>query len=488
MAQFRAYAEKDNFIVDSSLTSNNGLNPVLETWSKYNKDKSIKEWARILIKFPLSEISNNIVTNGSLPDPRIDNSVSAFINMKNVKHGQSIATNFDIWALPLTAFWSEGRGLDSDNFTNLDFSNAVSATNSVAWDIPGGTSGGHAVLGAHNREWDSNSGSQYFEHGEEDLKIDITSFFKDFLNGTSSDYGFMIRMSDGVEAKSNADAVAAEYDLSTVSSSWYTKKFYGRETNTTNKPFVSLEWDSSIRDDRNYITFSKSGSLFYYNFENGQLVDLDNFKKFPGYIDLSANGIAIYPNSLTASRFSKGIYKIDIGTAQDDLGNSLTGINIGLSSATSFIDNWTITATDIVSTKEFNFNMKLPNFESTNTYQISRYPVKLINLRNIYEGGSKSYIKMYIRDTSAKLKALTGTTTLMNNFVCTDGTYEIRELTTDKIECGPYKLSYGEDGNYFYLDTNNLYRGVEYKIVLKLNIRGEIFWYDYPENWNFTIN
>lgn len=95
---------------------------------------------------------------------------------------------------------------------------------------------------------------------------------------------------------------------------------------------------------------------------------------------------------------------------------------------------------------------------------------------------------MYIKDTSAKLKALTGTTTLMNNFICTDGTFEIREKTTDKIETGPFDLSYGEDGNYFYLDTNNLYRGVEYKVVVKINVRGETFWYDYPDTWSFTVN
>jgi hypothetical protein len=488
MGQSRAYAEKDTFIVDSTLTANNGLNPVLETWSKYNEDKGIKEWSRILIKFALSSFTDQILNKGTLPDPRIDSSVSAFINMTNVYHGETKASNFDIWALPLTAFWSEGRGLDSDNFTNRDFADALSATNSTPWDANGGTSGGHAVIGAHDLGWDSNSGSQYFSHGEENLKIDITPFFKEVLNGSSSDYGFMIRMSDGVEAKSEADATAAGYDLSTVSSSWYTKKFYGRETNTTNRPFASLEWDSSVKDDRSYITFSKTGSLFYYNFENGQLVDIDGFRKFPGYVDLSANGISITENGLTASRFSKGVYKLEIGTAQDDLGNALTGVNIGLSSSTSFIDSWTVTAADIVSKRDFSFNMKLPNFESTYSYDISRYPIKLINLRNHYEGGSKSYIKMYIKDTSAKLKALTGTTTLMNNFICTDGTFEIREKTTDKIETGPFDLSYGEDGNYFYLDTNNLYRGVEYKVVVKINVRGETFWYDYPDTWSFTVN
>jgi hypothetical protein len=489
MGHSRAFAEKDTFITEYTLTANNGLNPVLETWTKYDPLKSKKDWARILIKFSLSSITAGVVNLGTLPDPREDSSVSAFINMKSVKHGESIAENFDIWALPLTASWSEGKGLDSDNFSHSGFADAVSASNTTPWTNNNGLSGGAVIQGAHNKIWDSNSGTQYFDHGEENLKIDVTNYLKQVLNGNSGDFGFMIRMSDAQEAKDGAEATAANVDTSTTGSSWYSKKFYGRETNTTGAPFLSLEWESSIKDDRAHVNFSNSANLFYYNFRNGQLTDLNGVSGgFPGHVTISANGQAITPAALTASRHSKGVYKINIGTATDEAGTSLTGINLGASAASAFVDSWTVTSVGNFVTNSFGFTPKLPDNEADRVYTISKYPVRLINLRSNYEGGSKSHIKVYIRDSSAVPTAVTGTTTAMNTFVCTDATYEIREVTTDLVEISEQSMSYDLNGNWFELDTNNLYRGVQYKIVMKLNVRGETFWYDDPDRWAFTVS
>jgi len=489
MGHIRAYSNKDNFITEKSITANNGLNPVLETGAKFDELKGVKEWSRILINFPLENIKNKI-ENGDAPDPRLDNSVSAFINMKNVIHGEPVPSDFSIWALPLTASWIEGKGLDSDDYLYEDASNAIWATSTDKWeDYAGGASGGNNIIGAHNNQWDSNSASQYFEHGEENLKVDITSFLKEFLDGASSNHGFMVRMSDGQEAKTDADAIAAGVNTSTTSSSWAPKKFYGRETNTTNAPFASLEWDSSIKDDRHQIPFSKNASLFYYNFENNQLVDLDGTNKFPGFVTLSADGVLIEPAGLTASRESKGIYRLDIGTAQTDNELSLTGINIGLSASSIFSDNWTISSDQeaLVTSKTFEFQTKLPSDDSSQYYEISRYPIRLPNLKNTYEKGTATRIKLFIKDISTKLQSVTGMSNSLNSFTCTDGTFEIREQITDLVEVTAQNISYDKNGNYFYLDTNNLYRDTPYKIVFKLNIRGEVFYYDSPQEWLFTV-
>jgi len=491
MSHVRIYAEKDTYITEKSLTANNGNNPVLEVWNKYDALKSKKEWARILIKFPFENIKDS-VDNGDMPDPRTDTSISAFINMKNVKHGESVASDFDIWALPLTASWVEGKGLDSETYEYEDVANALSATNTMSWeDYNGGASGGNVVLGAHNKEWDSNSGSQYFEHGEENLKIDVTNYLKEFLDGNSANHGFMIRMSDIQEAKSVAEAQSLGVNESVATTDWFSKKFYSRETNTTNVPFVSLEWDSSIRDDRSRIPFSGSASLFYYNFKNGQLVDLDGAGKFPGTISLSADGELIEPAGLTAARYSKGVYVLNIGTAKNDnnLDIPLTGINISLSSAQSFSDVWTITSTDeaLITSKTFYFDTKLPQVDAANFYELSKYIVKMPNLKNSYEKGTNTFIKLFIKDLNARLESITGLSNNMSSFICNDGYVDIREKITDAVEVENIKLSYDQEGNYFPLNTNNLYRDVEYKIVVRLNIRGEVFYYDQPESWSFTV-
>lgn len=489
MAQSRAYSEKDTFIVESTLTANNGANPVLEVYNKYGLETGKKEWARILIKFPLEELKEKI-DNKVIGDPRTDPTASAFINMKSVMHDQEIASDFELWALPLTASWVEGKGLDSDSYLYEDAANALYATKTLLWtDYDGGASGGNVMLGAHNKEWDSNSASQYFEHGEENLKIDITNYFKEYLNGASGDYGFMIRMADAQESKTLQDTIDAGVPQSYTTSSWYTKKFYSRETNTSNAPFLSVEWDGSIKDDRSRLKFSNNGSLFYYNFQNSQLVDLDGVNKFPGYVTLSADGNLIEPANLTADRVSTGIYKLDIGTAQDDNENALTGVNIGLSSTTVFVDNWTTTSAEVAlnMSKTFNFKVSLPNEGAQDYYSISKYPVRLPNLQNSYERGTKHLIKVFIRDASTKLQSLTGMSNNLNTFTCSDGKVEIREKITDLVEVPQEVLSYDENGNFFMLDTSNLYRGMEYKLVFTLNINGQTFVYDEPNIWSFYI-
>jgi len=489
MAQSRAYSSKDTFISETSLTANNGANPVLEVYNKYTPLTGKKEWARILIQFPLEDLKEKI-ENKTIGDPREDNTASAFINMKNVMHGEEIATDFDIWALPLTASWVEGRGLDSDDYLYEDAANSLYATNTTLWaDYAGGASGGNVILGAHNKEWDSNSASQYFEHGEENLKIDITEYFKEYLNGASANYGFMIRMSDAQESKTIQDTIDAGVIQSYMTTSWNTKKFYSRETNTSNAPYFSVEWDNSIRDDRNILQFSNNGSLFYYNFQNGNLVDLDGTGKFPGHVTLSADGVSISPTNLTASRVAVGTYKINIGTAQNDLEDSLTGINIALSATENFVDNWTITSDQeaLNLSKTFNFNVSLPTVDAQRYYEISKYPIRLPNLQNSYEKGTKSFIKVFIRDASTRLQSVTGMSNSLNTHTCTNGKFEIREKITDLVEVSQDNLSYDENGNYFLLDTENLYRGMEYKLVFTLNINGQTFVYDEPEIWSFYI-
>ena len=79
MSIARAYADKDTWITEASVTSNFGDTPILEVWNNINEVTQRKEFARILIRFSLSYFSADIVNNGRIPDPRTDSGVSAFI-------------------------------------------------------------------------------------------------------------------------------------------------------------------------------------------------------------------------------------------------------------------------------------------------------------------------------------------------------------------------------------------------------------------------
>ncbi len=213
----RAFAKKDTWITEQSVTSNFGASPILEVWTKFNSTLTdpIKQRSRILIQCDLSALSSSIVSLAKYPDPRTDSTVSAFLCIKNARHGGVQAENFTLDVFPLTASWSEGQGIDNDNFSQTGYANAISASNTNAWNYDRGGTGGDVYIGWDNRAYDSNSASQYFDTGQEDLKVDITNYFKAYLNyatgtsvaaGGSADYGFLVRMSDAQECRTASEA------------------------------------------------------------------------------------------------------------------------------------------------------------------------------------------------------------------------------------------------------------------------------------------
>jgi len=499
MSIARAYADKDTWITEASVTSNFGETPILEIWNNINEVTQRKEYARILIKFSLSSLSADIVNNGRIPDPRTDSGVSAFINLKNVKHSDNQAVNFDLVAFPLTASWMEGRGLDNDNYTNTGFANALSATNTNAWNINNGQTGGSVYIGAASRVYDSNSATQSFL-GEEDLRMDVTDYFKSYLNfstgtsiedGGSADHGFLIRMTDAYEAKDAPEALSAGQAVSISGTAFYSKKFYSRETNTRKRPYFELEWDGAIKDNRENLLFSKTANLFYYSLIDGELTDLNGTGPFPGHVTLSANGVGMLTDAasgmaVTASRFSKGIYKVHIGSATNAAGYlNLTGINLGLSSSTSFTDSWTVTTAGEYRTDSFSFDCLLPTSGYGN-YVTSNHVVTLPNLSDQYDPTTKARIRVFVKNNQTQWQTLTGTSTALNTAIIKSGTVEIRELVTNDVEVPEQALSYDAEGNFFDLDNTLLYEGLRYKVVLKLNVRGETLVYDYPEKWQFA--
>ena len=505
MSYARAFSAKDTWITEYSTTANFGLSPVLEVWNKINNRRDDrKEWARMLVKFSLTSLSAGIVSTGKYPDPRTDSTVSAYVYMFNTPSTDTVPQNFDIWGFPLTSTWQEGRGLDNDNFSNTGFTNALSATNAIPWSDTNGTTGANNFLGYADAVYDSNSASMNFPEGEENLKLDVTDYFKSFLNfatgtsianGGSADYGFLLRMSNAQECKDATEAAAAGVANSVTAENFYSKKFYSRETNTQKQPYLQLEWPGAIKDDRKSIKFSKSGLLYYYSVVDGALTDLNGTGPFPGHVTLSANGNATVAGStgiylgiaVSAARASKGIYKINVGDAGTETAAAgLTGINLGVSSSTSFTDSWTVTTAGEYRTDSFSFSCILPTSGFSN-YTTANYQITLSNLVPKFQPGTTQRIRVNIKDRTTSLRSITGSSTAANNYTVKAGKIQIREKYTDDIEVNDFDISYDSEGNFFDLDTNLLYPGIPYKVYMQLDVRGDTFYYDFPDKWDFVV-
>ena len=62
-----------------------------------------------------------------------------------------------------------------------------------------------------------------------------------------------------------------------------------------------------------------------------------------------------------------------------------------------------------------------------------------------------------------------------------------KEKYTDDIEIQNFDISYDSQGNFFDLDTNLLYVGIPYKVYMQLDVRGDTFYYDFPDRWDFVV-
>ena len=122
----RYTADADNTITNAfeeNLTqrgtgSNAGAADILETFSIYGQQSSTSgELSRILIKFPISNISSDR-TAGTIP---ASGSVNFFLNLYNAPHSSTLPRDYKLTVNAINASWEEGYGLDLDNYTDLTY-------------------------------------------------------------------------------------------------------------------------------------------------------------------------------------------------------------------------------------------------------------------------------------------------------------------------------------------------------------------------------
>ena len=198
MAIKRYFSDADNTITNAfrpSLTSrgtnaNMGASDVLEVFSVYGQASSgSTELERILIKFPISEITTDRST-GDLP---IAGGVSFYLKMSNARHSQTVPRQFTLNVSAVSRSWEEGFGLDMDGYTDIVYPNNegstwMSASQTTAWTRMGGD------------YHDSPVYTDYFDKGIEDLEVDVTPLVEEWIAGTKDNYGFGVHLTGTQEA------------------------------------------------------------------------------------------------------------------------------------------------------------------------------------------------------------------------------------------------------------------------------------------------
>ncbi len=467
MAIRRYVANLDNTITNAyksnlrarATGSNMGQADVSEVYSIYGREStSSSELSRVLTKFDIASIESDR-TAGVIP---ANGSVSFYLRLFNAETSKTVPKNFTLVAQAISKSWSEGDGLDLENYKDSGVSNWISASSGVAWDSAGGD---YHALPAY---------SQSFSTGLEDLEIDVTTLVEEWIDDSKNNYGIGIRLTSSEES---------------AETSYYTKRFFARGTQYFfKKPVIEARWNSSLQDDRGDFYMSSSlapaadnlNTLYLYNYIRGRLTNIPAVGTGEIYVDLyeTLGGDALtqtIDTPATGGYVSTGIYSCSVcltGTYSSLRDVWHTG---GVQYFTGTISTQTVAATAV----------------STGN---NRYITKIKNLKNKYFSEEEARFNVYVRSKNWSPTIYTVASSEIENTIIPSASFRVYRVL-DGYNAIPHGtgsdlqtiLSYDVSGNYFNLDMSLLEPGYEYGIKLAFYDSQRQSWLEQDQKFLFRV-
>lgn len=468
MAIKRYVANSDNTItnafgsnlVNRGTGSNMGASDILEVFSIYGQTSGSTgystEESRILINFPISSILSDR-TSKYLPS---SGSVRFFIKAYNAIHSTTTPEHFTLVVAPISRSWTEGTGLDMDEYTDLGYSNWISASSTSGWANEGGdflTGSGAAT------------GSQFFDLGTEDLEVEITEQVERWLAGTtgSNGLGIYLTPSEANDTKS-----------------YYTKKFFGRDSEFKLwRPHIEARWNSQIADDRGNFYVSSSllssenvNTIYLYNFKNNKYTDIPSigsgniFVKIYETLGTSSVSLPIAggvisgnPTVITGGWVSTGIYSASFAYA---------------GTASTIYDVWQSGSTEFYTGSIYPISHNGSGYSGYNNFVLN---VK--NSQTQYYNNDKPRFRLYVREKNWSPTIYTVASKEIETTIIEKAYYRLFRVQ-DNFEVIPYGtgstehtlLSFDVSGNYFDFDMSILEKGYMYgfKFAFDLEQNGQL--------------
>ena len=146
-----------------------------------------------------------------------------------------------------------------EGYTDEGYASWLSASTAKKWDSAGGDY--HSATYTNLASNTLPSSSFYFEKGDEDLELDITNLVEEWIVGEAyssawpgkRNHGIGIHLTGTQEAywAGASDHEVVQNTVGTLTSSYYTKLFFGRGTEYFFKrPIIEARWDSATKDNR----------------------------------------------------------------------------------------------------------------------------------------------------------------------------------------------------------------------------------------------
>lgn len=446
MGLFRVFSAKDSYITNRMFGTNNairatgsnfGASPSLYVFKLTGSTPASQvELARTLIQFDLTELSGKIYTDQLIPS----SSVSYYLKMFDMEHGDRKPENYNIFAYPVSQSWTEGNGIDNDNYRDFGYTNWLSASSAATWAATGSDYLDTADYG---------SGSQYIEDPNSDIEIDITNVVVNWLTGALPNNGLLLKLG------------STEEDHTTES--YYTKAFHSRETQFIDRlPYIEARWSNVKKDNRNNFAYNVENKLFMYNIQRGELTNVG--ETVTCRIQDHVVGVsASYTSSFATHQVEPGILTASITV-------ELTG-NVSFSS--SWVDIWE-SSTRVYMTGNFTPLILTGSTQDLN----NRYVVNIDNLKRTYSENEEARLKVSVRNKNYTTHKIVHSSSLdvANQYIEKMYYKVINDDTGNEIV--PYgtgsipftQLGYDANGNYFDLNMNMFIPGTKYRIMFLIDI------------------
>jgi hypothetical protein len=470
MAFKRYSANADNTITNAynstfslrGTGSNMGASDILEVFSIYGQySTSSSELARSLVSFPVTTISQDR-TSGDIP---VSGSVRFYLKMFNAEHSQTVPKSYNLVVNAISRSWTEGIGLDMENYSDKDVSNWTTATTAVTWSTAGGDYHAAPVF------------TQTFDTGLEHLELDVTPLVEQWIAGTKSNYGFGVQLTSSLE---------------TATRSYYTKKFFARNTQyELKKPVIEARWDSTVSDRRDSFYASSSlapgvdnlNHVYIYNRIRGKLTNIPSIGTGSIYVSFYSGSTGPTGSALTLSdgkTIATGSY----------VSTGLYKASVAIDTTCSYLyDVWTSGSTTYTTGSQ----ITVRTFDSDVQAGIGDYVTNIVNMKPSYSPSEKTRFRLYARDRDWCPTIYTVANKNIQSEIFENAFYKIYRVVDGQQVVGygtgslnHTRMSYDRESNYFDFDMSNLVSGYSYaiKILYKFEDRYE----EQRETFKFRVD
>jgi hypothetical protein len=340
MSIYRTYFDKDTVIVRNSC-ANTGRNPIAEIFHGGSNDVDQLRYSRYIFNMDLTELvdrvnSNEYFLNGLTHKINITNTSCFDLELFCKKVISSCgevkrATGFDLILFEVPEKWAEGNGydyIDSRPISCIEDeksycegpANWEDRLSTVSWSQPGVYNDPTMWYSGNTSGYTGTTinlvkGEQYFDHGDENICIDVSDYINDLISSGITEANLGIAFSPGLES-------APQEDICYVG-------FFTRDTQTVYEPFMESIYDDLIKDDRCEFHLDKDNKLFLFVNAGGERTNAD------------ISGVSIYDqnDNIYQTIPSSGITQVTTGVYCVNVNVSSNPVS-GYCGNTQFRDVW----------------------------------------------------------------------------------------------------------------------------------------------------